>query len=87
MVTLCCIDGCFSRSKTKYHQELENIIEEADTYIRFYSILADMLVIMNKYDSVVISPAIVMATCASAVAGCIYITCPVDLVKRNSEAR
>ena len=43
--------------KTKYHQELENMIEEVDTYIRFYSILADMLVIMNKYDSVVISPA------------------------------
>ena len=59
MVTSCCIDGCFSRSKTKYHQELENIIEEADTYIRFYSISAGMLVIINKYDTdgVVISPA------------------------------
>ena len=56
-MTSCCIDGCFSRSKTKYHQELENMIEEADTYIRFYSISVGMLVIMNKYDNVVISPA------------------------------
>ena len=33
------------------------MIEEADTYIRFYSISVGMLVIMNKYDNVVISPA------------------------------
>ena len=77
MVTLCCIEGCFRKSNTKYHQELEDMIEEADTYIRFYSIPAD---IINKYGREVISrvPQLPLVD---------YITCPVDLMKGNLEAR